>query len=83
MQKTAISVPAKLLAQIDRAAKKRGESRSRFIQRLFVEAIRAQSDADFVRRLNGFFADDANATAHRVETSTWSRAMPAWDDEQW
>lgn len=83
MRKTAISVPARLLAEIDRAAKRRGESRSRFIQRLFVEAVRAQNDADFVSSLNAFFADSANAAAHRKEAATWSQLAPAWSAERW
>ena len=83
MRKTAISVPARLLAEIDRAAKKRGESRSKFIQRLFAEAVRAQSDAEFVEGLNAFFAEKANSKAHRREAETWSRLTPAWSTEGW
>ncbi len=83
MRKTAISVPAKLLSELDRAAKKRGESRSRFIQRLFVEAVRAKNDNDFSRRLNAFFADSENAAAHSRATRNWSQVVPAWNVERW
>lgn len=83
MRKTAISVPAKLLAEIDRAARQRGESRSRFIQRLLLEAVRAKSDNDFSRRLDAFFADQANAAAHRQEADVWSQLAPAWNPERW
>lgn len=83
MRKTAISVPARLLAEVDRAAKQRGESRSQFVQRLLVEAVRAKNDIEFTNRLNVFFADKANRDAQRKETSAWSQIAPAWNDEQW
>ena len=83
MRKTAISVPEKLLNEVDRAAKERGESRSQFIQRLLAEAVRAKTDREFTRRLDAFFADDANTTAHREETRAWEAVSPAWDDERW
>ena len=83
MRKTAISVPAKLLSEIDRAARQRGESRSRFIQRLIVEALRAKNDADFSNRLNAFFADNVNAKANSQEAKTWNRVTPAWNVERW
>ena len=83
MRKTAITVPARLLAEVDRAAKKRGESRSQFVQRLLVEAVRAKSDLEFTQRLNAFFAGKVNRDAHRKEASAWAQLSPAWDDERW
>lgn len=83
MRKTAISVPATLLAAVDRAAKQRGESRSQFVQRLLAEAVRAKSEIEFTNRLNAFFAGKANRAAHQREASAWGRVSPAWDREQW
>jgi hypothetical protein len=83
MRKTAISVPARLLAEVDRAARQRGESRSQFVQRLLVEAVRAKNDVDFTNRLNDFFTDNANRAVHRKEAKAWARLSPAWDDERW
>ena len=83
MRKTAISVPASLLKAVDRAARQRGESRSQFVQRLLVEAVRAKSDIEFTNRLNAFFADKANRGVHRKESSAWRQVSPTWNDEQW
>lgn len=83
MRKTAISVPASLLAAVDRAAKQRGESRSQFVQRLLAEAVRAKSEIEFTNRLNAFFAGKANRDAHQKEASAWGQLRPAWDREQW
>ncbi len=82
MRKTAISVPSTLLAQIDRAAHQRGESRSRFIQRLLSEAIRAKNDADFTQRLNAFFEEAGGAEAYRKEIERWELS-PSWAAERW
>lgn len=83
MRKTAISVPAGLLAEVDRVARQRGESRSQFVQRLLVEAVRARNDVEFTNKLNDFFAGTANRAAHREESKVWAQSRPAWDDERW
>lgn len=83
MRKTAITVPAKLLAQVDRAAKARGESRSRFIQRLLSEAVHSLGDKDFTGRLNAFFENEANANAYRNEAQAWDEVGSAWKSERW
>ena len=82
-RKTAIAVPAKLLADVDAAARERGESRSRFIQRVLHEAVRARSDADVRRRINALFSDAATERA-QVEGAEWlERAGAAWAKERW
>lgn len=83
VRRTAISVPAELLAEIDRAAKRRGDSRSRFITRILTRAVTARRDADVTRRLNELFADEALAEADRCEAATLDAAGTAWDDERW
>ena len=57
-RKTAIAVPEDVLAAVDRAARARGESRSRFISRVLRLAVRAQRDAEVTRRLDALFADE-------------------------
>ena len=42
--KTAIAVPEDLLAEVDRAARARGESRSKYITRVLRAAVRARRD---------------------------------------
>lgn len=83
MRKTAISVPVDLLLEVDRAAKQRGESRSQFIQRLLLTAVRAKSDIEFTHRLNAFFSGKGNRDAYLKESSAWGQLSPAWDNEQW
>jgi metal-responsive CopG/Arc/MetJ family transcriptional regulator len=83
MTKTAISVPAALLAEVDRAARRRGKSRSQFVQALLVQAVRAMNDAEFTESLNSFFSGAQNRAAHRSEASAWRQLNPAWEPEQW
>jgi metal-responsive CopG/Arc/MetJ family transcriptional regulator len=83
MRKTTISVPAGLLAAIDRMARQRGESRSQFVQGLLVEAVSARDDVEFTNMLNDFFAGTANRAAHREESKVWAQPRPAWNDERW
>jgi metal-responsive CopG/Arc/MetJ family transcriptional regulator len=82
MLKTAISVPASLLAEVDKTAKRRGETRSQFIQRLMREAVAAQNDHEFTERLNRYFASPANAKAHAKEVRQLS-TVAAWPEEKW
>lgn len=57
--KTAIAVPEVLLADVDRAAKERGESRSKYITRVLGIAVRARRDAEITRKLNELFVSEA------------------------
>lgn len=82
-RKTAISVPAKLLAQVDRAARARGESRSQFIQRLLKEAVAARNDLEFTERLNAFLAKPSQRAAYKREAKRWTQLTPAWTHESW
>jgi metal-responsive CopG/Arc/MetJ family transcriptional regulator len=81
--KTAITVPADVLADIDRAARARGESRSKFVTRVLCAAVRARRDADVTRRLNELFAQDEVTTAQRAETSFLDDIGTSWTDERW
>jgi aminopeptidase N len=58
VRKTAVSIPEEVLAEVDRAAEERGESRSGYITRVLRQAVRARRDADIMRRLNDLFADE-------------------------
>jgi hypothetical protein len=82
-RKTAIAVPARLLAEVDAAARERGESRSRFIQRVLNEALRARSDAQVRKRLDALFSDPELA----AEQAGGARALEAvsvrWERETW
>ena len=57
-RKTAISVRADILAATDKAAKGRGQSRSRYIADILEAAVQVRRDAAITHRLNQLFADD-------------------------
>jgi len=82
-RKTAIAVPAEILDEVDRAARARGESRSRFITRVLRLAVRARRDADVTRRLDALFADESLAEEQRHEADDLARHAVDWADERW
>jgi metal-responsive CopG/Arc/MetJ family transcriptional regulator len=81
--KTAISVPEEVLAQIDRAARARGESRSKYITRVLRAAVRARRDGEITRRLNELFESEEVARAQRVDTSFLDEVGSGWKEERW
>jgi DNA topoisomerase VI subunit B len=82
-RKTAIAVPEEILDEVDRAARARGESRSRFISRILRLALRARRDAEITRRLDALFADESLAQAVRREGDDLARLGVDWGDESW
>ena len=83
LRKTAITVPEAVLKEVDRAARARGESRSRFITRLLAEAARARTDAAITRKLNELFADEELRRADLEDARDLDRAGTEWKDERW
>ena len=81
--KTAIAVPKEVLVDIDRAARARGESRSKYITRVLRAAVRARRDADITRRLNEIFSREDAAGAQLADASILDRAGTDWTDERW
>ena len=82
-RKTAIAVPAEVLDEVDRAARARGESRSRFITRVLRLAVRARRDAEVTRRLDALFAGESVAEEQRREADDLARHAVDWADERW
>ena len=82
-RKTAIAVPAEILDGVDRAARARGESRSRFITRVLRLAVRARRDAEVTRRLDALFADESLAEKQRREADDLARQAVDWADDRW
>ena len=82
-RKTAIAVPAEILDEVDRAARARGESRSRFITRVLRLAVRARRDAEVTRRLDALFADESLAEEQQREADDLARHAVDWADERW
>ena len=83
LRKTAIAVSDDLLAEIDRAARERHESRNRFVTRVLQHAVRARRDAAITRRLNELFAAPELATEQRREASAYDALGTSWTDERW
>jgi metal-responsive CopG/Arc/MetJ family transcriptional regulator len=83
LRKTAIAVPDDLLVAVDKAARERHESRSRFVTRILRHAVRARRDAEITRRLNELFATPDLAQRHSREASELDEAGTDWSDERW
>jgi len=83
MHKTAIAVPEALLADVDRAATERGESRSAYITRVLSVAVRARRDAEITRKLDELFADAGLRKAQRRSAAALDEAGTDWTDERW
>jgi metal-responsive CopG/Arc/MetJ family transcriptional regulator len=82
-RKTAIAVPEEVLAAVDRAARARGESRSKYVTRVLRAAVRARRDAEITRRLNELFEQEEVAAAQHRGARALDRAGTRWDDERW
>jgi metal-responsive CopG/Arc/MetJ family transcriptional regulator len=83
LHKTAVTIPEDLLAEVDRAAQTRGESRSRYITRVLRAAVRARRDTDITRRLNELFAAEHVRDEQRRTADDPGRAGTDWGDERW
>jgi len=82
-RKTAIAVPEEILDEVDRAARARGESRSRFISRILRLAMRARRDAEITRRLDALFANESVGEEQRREAEDVGGLAVDWTDEDW
>jgi hypothetical protein len=81
--KTAIAVPQALLADVDRAATERGESRSAYITRVLAVAVRARRDAEITKKLDELFADERTKKSQRRSAAVLDGAGTDWTDERW
>jgi metal-responsive CopG/Arc/MetJ family transcriptional regulator len=83
LHKTAIAVPATLLADVDRAAAERGESRSAYITRVLAAAVRARRDAEITKKLDELFADVRVKKEQRRAAAALDEVGTDWTDERW
>ena len=81
--KTTVTIPEDLLAQVDKAAERRGESRSRYITRVLRAAGGARRDAEITSRLNALFAEDRVLEEQRRTTRELQAASVSWEDDSW
>ncbi len=82
-RKTAVTVSEELLNEVDRAAKERGESRSRFVCRVLELAVRARRDAHVTKRLDHLFADDSLCDEQRSDVEKLEDLAIDWTNERW
>lgn len=83
LRKTAIAIPEDLLAAVDLAARKRHESRNRFVTRVLQYAVRARRDAEITRRLNVLFEDPQIVAQQNREAAELDTVGTPWNDESW
>ena len=81
-RKTAISVPPALLRAVDAAAKSRGESRSRFIQKVLSAAVQSRRDAGIRKRIDALFSAELPRRAQRQAASAFE-SIHGWSKERW
>jgi metal-responsive CopG/Arc/MetJ family transcriptional regulator len=82
-RKTAIAVPEDLLADVDKAAQQRGESRSRYITTVLRAAVRVRRDQEITRRLNALFADERADREQSKSAANLDELGSDWTDERW
>ena len=82
-RKTTIAVPEEILEDVDRAARERGESRSRFITRVLRLVVRARKDAEVTRRLDELFADESLREEQRLAAEESEDLGVDWSNERW
>ena len=82
-RKTAIAVPEDLLADVDKAAQARGESRSRYITTVLRAAVRVRRDREITRRLNDLFADEHTRKEQAASAGSLDELGSDWTDERW
>jgi predicted transcriptional regulator len=83
VRKTAVAIPEELLNAVDRAARERGESRSRYISRILRAAVRARRDAEITRRLDALFADEGLQKDQMRGAEELDSVGTNWADERW
>ena len=83
LRKTAIAVPDALLAEVDRVARARRESRNRFVIRVLEQAVRARRDAEITRRLDELFAAPEVVEQQKRDALEMDRVGSDWSDERW
>jgi hypothetical protein len=77
VKKFAISVPEDVMRQVDRAAARRGTTRSGFIADVLARVARARTDADISRRVDALLSDPGVAREQAATARAFRRAAPS------
>jgi len=72
--KFAISVPEEVMRKVDRAAKRRRATRSRFISEVLRKVAEASSDAEITESIDRFFSDPNLLEEQRRGSEEFGRA---------
>ena len=81
-RKFAISIPEDVMGHVDRAAKSRGMTRSRFISHVLAQVASARTDAEISRRVDALFSDQEVAN-EQAETVRAFRASAPRAGTEW
>lgn len=81
-KKLAISVPVDVVEQVDRAARQRGVTRSRYITDVLRRVAAARRDAEITRRINELF-DDPDLAAEQKKTARDFATLAARSGIEW
>ena len=76
-RKFAISVPESVMRHVDRAARRRGMTRSGFVSQVLAHVAEARTDAEISRRVDALFADPEVAREQRKTARAFRRRVPA------
>ena len=76
-RKFAISVPESVMRHVDRAARRRGMTRSGFVSHVLSRVAEARTDAEISRRVDALFADPEVAREQGKTARTFRRRAPA------
>jgi hypothetical protein len=82
-RKTAITIPEALLVDVDRAARERGESRSRYITRVLQVAVWTRRDAEITHQLDALFAEEGARGKQSRGAHDLDGAGSDWTEERW
>jgi metal-responsive CopG/Arc/MetJ family transcriptional regulator len=74
--KFAISLPTDVMDEVDRAARERGVTRSRFISQVLSRVARAKRDREITRRINEVLSDTGLMEEQRTTAADYRRIRP-------
>ncbi len=74
--KFAISVPTEVMQVVDRAARERGITRSRFISEVLRRVARAKNDSEISRRIDQALSDPDLVAEQRSTAAAYRRIQP-------
>jgi len=83
MKKIAVSLPPQVLAEVDQAAKERGETRSGFIANVLRKVARLKQDRRVTEEINRLLADDQTVQDQRETAQAFARGSGDRAGVQW